>query len=448
MAPVKFHTVLSSLSLALALVLGACASNTDGPDTAGGDNNQAGGSGNGSSNGTNNGSGNGTNVDPLAAAPTLRMTANEVVESYRHIHYEFRQPAEHGVSRELTVTQHVEVLIPPGADQDSPVFFLLDNEQDSTVDGLMKTTALLRFFGSKMIYVAAEHRGYGQSLSDSSDQSVPTYVSHEQAVEDAHAVIQTLKKEYRGPWMSIGYSYGGALVTELGARHPEDSDVFVASSAPFLWTSGADHYEGYVRERLGDETFKKAAAVMEMLQPTQMFSPKWENREFMEGVWLGLTQYSWAQPYMGAVSVVLDKPLDEILSTSRTLDESVAGGLATLYAKTRARLRVSREEALAEDYTWRVYHFQQCSDFGVFFTSPSHDGVFLRTLEEHEAECVQMFGEKNVLALDSGAVHWDLFDRIPSYQKANHPKLVYVRGGNDPWQVHGPDAPNWTPRVH
>lgn len=179
-----------------------------------------------------------------------------------------------------------------------------------------------------------------------------------------------------------------------------------------------------------------------------MFSPKWENREFMEGVWLGLTQYSWAQPYMGAVSVVLDKPLDEILSTSRTLDESVAGGLATLYAKTRARLRVSREEALAEDYTWRVYHFQQCSDFGVFFTSPSHDGVFLRTLEEHEAECVQMFGEKNVLALDSGAVHWDLFDRIPSYQKANHPKLVYVRGGNDPWQVHGPDAPNWTPRVH
>ena len=144
--------------------------------------------------------------------------------NYRIIHKDFLQPVDHSNPDGPKLKQYVDILVPDGAPTDSPVFFNFGNETDLTDDSLLK---FYRLHGERndIIYVQAEHRGYGQSLTEDEDQSVPSYVRTSQAIEDAHAVVAELQQEYNGPWMAAGWSYGGALVIEYSYKNPDDVAV-------------------------------------------------------------------------------------------------------------------------------------------------------------------------------------------------------------------------------
>ena len=117
----------------------------------------------------------------LLAATVLLCTCNrtppdeETERGFQLIHRVFTQPVDHGAPDGSTLEQQVDILIPDEAAADAPVFFNLGNEQDLTPDALAE---LRERFGARddIIFVQAEHRGYGQSLTSDPDQTVPTYV--------------------------------------------------------------------------------------------------------------------------------------------------------------------------------------------------------------------------------------------------------------------------------
>lgn len=56
----------------------------------------------------------------------------------------------------------------------------------------------------------------------------------EEAAEDFHAIITDLKKVFKGKWSMSGVSKGGITTALQHMYHPEDADLYVPYSAPFL----------------------------------------------------------------------------------------------------------------------------------------------------------------------------------------------------------------------
>jgi pimeloyl-ACP methyl ester carboxylesterase len=397
--------------------------------------------------------GNGDDDDDVESPNTARpvaseftITENEARTGYKYRRYVFRHQAEHGKSKKLTVTQHVEVMVPNGVKTTDNVYLLLDHGADSTIERLEQHTGLPRFFGSRFIYIIAEHRGYGQSLSDDTDQSIPTYVTHEQAVLDAHEVIKALKKEFTGKWQAFGYGYGGSLVTELAAKYPTDADVFVASSAVIEWPAVDDTREGYIRNRLGGVSYDRAVAHLAALKPTELFRSKWETREAFESLLAASAQQPWSDEQITSLRVLLGKTTEEVVDGLSAIDKSATDGEATTYAKARGMESLTRAQALASDISGRTFFFQQCSELGGLYISPVAGGLFGRAPEDHSSECGEQFGRGNVMDIDIGRTAWDLSDEVLKIGEKGA-NLIYVRGGRDPGQDYGLRAPNWAPRV-
>ena len=166
----------------------------------------------------------------------------------------FAQPLDHAVPDGPTFEQYVVILEPAGVSVDSPVLFVLGGEGNATDARLIR---LYEAYGAPqdVIFVQAEHRGYGESLSHDEDQSVPAYVTVDQALADFDAVIQELKAQFTGPWAVAGYSYAGGLAIDLAARYPGDVDAVLSSSGVVDWPFTMDAYDSKVRVVFGEDTY-------------------------------------------------------------------------------------------------------------------------------------------------------------------------------------------------
>ncbi|MCW8804252.1 MAG: S28 family serine protease, partial [Ignavibacteriaceae bacterium] len=77
--------------------------------------------------------------------------------------------------------------------------------------------------------IVVEHRYFGESLPDSLDWK---YLTIEQAANDHHKIIETLKSIYSGKWVTTGISKGGQTTIYHKYFFPEDADVSVSYVAP------------------------------------------------------------------------------------------------------------------------------------------------------------------------------------------------------------------------
>lgn len=379
-------------------------------------------------------------------ASEFSIEENEARQGYKYRRYVFRHQAEHGKSKKLSVRQEVEVMVPTGVKTTDPVYFLVDGQADASIERLEAHTGLPRFFGSKYIYIIAEHRGYGESLSDETDQLAPEYVTHAQAVEDAHAVIQALKKEFTGPWLTFGYGYAGSLVTELAAKYPADAKVFVASSGRIEWPAVDDTREGYIRNRLGGISYDRAVAHLATLKPTELFRSQWEKREMLEVLLVHSAEKNWSEQQLTEFRTLLGKTTEELVAALPGFDKSANNGEAAAIAEARGLESLTRAQAMSNDVTGHAVFFQQCSELGGLFVSPVPGGLFGRGPEEHASECTELFGRGNVIDIELGVTAWDLSDAVLDIADKGA-KLVYIRGGRDPGQDYGLRAPNWAPRI-
>jgi pimeloyl-ACP methyl ester carboxylesterase len=374
------------------------------------------------------------------AESTFSLTHEEEREHHFYKLYEFRHPVEHGVSEELTVRQRVHVIIPKqfpfGAHLLAYIHF--GDKQRSEVEYLEEITAVPRFIAAKAIYVLAEHRGYGESVSDDSDQSVPAYVTTDGAIDDAQAVIEKLSAEYGDAWMTGGYGYGGSLALEHAARYPDSVEVVLSSSGIVRWPRTNSQHESRIQAGLPQGAYTTAVEYMAAIEPAEPFDENWVDRELMELFWSNLAQGANGGELVALAEAVLDLSVAEVAAFFRSVDS----GASDAFSSSRALRAVSREQALARDVSGRMYYYQQCTQLGALWVSGQKGGVFQRTAADHQAECEALFGD-GVLDLSSQEPAWDI--DIGAFAGPDGPRLIYIRGGHDPWADQGMPVPTGNP---
>ncbi len=77
--------------------------------------------------------------------------------------------------------------------------------------------------------IVVEHRYFGESAPDNMDWK---FLTIEQAANDHHEIIETLKSIYTGKWITTGISKGGQTTMYHKYFFPEDADASVCYVAP------------------------------------------------------------------------------------------------------------------------------------------------------------------------------------------------------------------------
>ncbi|MBN1882860.1 MAG: alpha/beta fold hydrolase [Deltaproteobacteria bacterium] len=337
------------------------------------------------------------------------------------------QPVDHAHPHGPSFTQYIHLLIPDGADESSPFFFILGNEHDVTSDEMIRYYKAYQT-AEPIIFIQPEHRGYGQSITEG-DQTIPSYVTIDQALADYHRVVMEFRGEFTGPWMAVGYSYGGGLVINYAHSYPDDVDAILSSSGVVDWPFAMDVYDRQVRLNLGDDIYTRVAGHIEALAPDELFDDNWVHREFLTAWVTGMTQYDEYSPYVGLFGFLSRLSTERFLKALRALDDSIADGKAMKYAVANAMTSMPWDVAHTGEYTWRVWRYQQAIETGVFWLSSEADGptIYPRTEEDFIAECEGALGFSPPYAK---AAPWSPRDMVPELKVP----MVYVIGGRDPWK--------------
>jgi pimeloyl-ACP methyl ester carboxylesterase len=338
----------------------------------------------------------------------------------------FKQPVDHNNPDSGTFEQEILILKPDTAGLNSPVFFILGNEGDATEKRLSKT---YKAYGSPkdVIFIQAEHRGYGQSVTADADQSHPDYITIDQALADYHRMISEYKKIYSGPWMGAGYSYGGGLVVNFAHLYPDDVNVILASSAVIDWPFYMPEYDRQVRINLGEDLYNRIAAHIHNLQPEKPFDQIWLEREFLTSMSIGLSQYSQYQYMIPFFKVMSYLPTGAFIGLLRNMDSMVAKGAGWTAAGAFGKSGLSRNEAISGKYNWYTWKYQQCKKTGTFWISENQNGLFPKSKDEILNECRAMFKEEPQAATN---LPWNPRGLIRGLSVP----VVYTIGGKDPWK--------------
>jgi pimeloyl-ACP methyl ester carboxylesterase len=356
-----------------------------------------------------------------------KIPADIPQEAYELRHHTIRQPLDHSAPDGPSFEQHYDVIVPEGAPADAPVFYVYGNESPATQENL---ESVYRTYPRDVaaIFIQGEHRGYGQSISDDPDQSVPSYVRIDQAHADTHRLIVELKRDFTGPWIMAGYSYGGGMVIDFAAAYPDDVDAILSSSGVVDWPFEMNAYDQQVRDTLGEATYARLVGHMNNLEPEVDFDAAWLEREFVIAMVHGVVQMGSIRRMQGAFSEFTKLSTPEFLEKLHGLDKAFAKGMAWQYAVSNAKLTLSREEKLTNEYDWRVWRYQQCMETGVFEVSAGEPGIFTRSRADFCNECEALFGE-----YQADGTRWSPRDAL---SRLSVP-MVYVSGRKDPWDGLG-----------
>jgi pimeloyl-ACP methyl ester carboxylesterase len=351
--------------------------------------------------------------------------APEDVKDYTILHRTILQPVDHSNPDGPKLKQCIDILIPEGAPLDSPVFFNLGNETDATDEHLRQ---FHQRHGRRkdIIYIQAEHRGYGQSLTAAEEQSVPSYIRIEQVLADTHEVVTQLKQEYPGPWMAAGWSYGGGLVIEYAYRYPEDVAVVLSSSGVVDWPFLDYGYDRQVQETLGEACYNRLAKHAANLKQEKPFDQNWLDREFLYATAQGVVQYPNLKRLQPFFKVLTFLPTTTLIRVLHRMDDKFGDGEAWKYARATGATSIGSAEIEEGLHNWHAWRYQMCAEIGGFLASETPDGLFTRTRDDFCEECRIQFGEEPPAATDP---EWSQREMVAHLQVP----LVYVAGGMDPW---------------
>jgi pimeloyl-ACP methyl ester carboxylesterase len=364
-------------------------------------------------------------ISTLTFRPSIVNAKERAPKNYQIIKRTITQPVDHNNPRGKTFNQQIDILIPDNATKDAPVFFILGNEHDVQYSELFDYHEK---YGARddVIFVHAEHRGYGESLTDD-DQSIPSYVTIDRALADYHEVVKTLKSEFPGPWMAAGYSYGGGLSINFAAKYPEDISVALSSSGVVDWPFVMDCYDRQVRLNLGEDIYGRISNHVKNLEPMELFDKNWIEREFLIAFVTGMTQYDEYESYVKPFGMLSKLPTGSFLKVLHLMDNAIANGAALNYALSNTKHTYSLKEAYAGKYNWRVWRYQQAIETGVFWVSSENGGIYTRTADDFIEECRAIFGEAPPTATKPT---WSPREMVSGLKVP----LVYVCGGRDPWK--------------
>lgn len=378
----------------------------------------------------------GHSVAPSLQGPVpLAVSENQSGEEFTIAVESFTQPLSSDRSDGVTFEQQVIILRPAGVRDDAPVFFFLGNETDHTPQRLV---ALYRNYGSPpdVIFITADHRGYGQSIPDI-DQVRPTYITIRETLADYDRLIRHYKHRFQGDWTAGGCSYGGGLVINFAHDYPDNLKAILASSALVRFEFETPEYAGQAAANLGPVLAGRLGFHMAALKPDRLYDDKWVRRERLLGLVSGLSQQQELQPLKPLVEEMSLLPTDQFLARLEAdLPPGLLDRLDDWAVKRVPRSQLSADELRTGKYNWHSWKYQQCTETGTFFTG----GLFPHTRADHVADCRASFGEEPVQAAGNG---WRLEPMLADLAMP----AVLIAGGRDPWVHVGVRSGHGLPNV-
>jgi len=320
--------------------------------------------------------------------PSL-VLADTVVDKY------VDQKVDHFASDSKTFKQHIQILKGDDVPMDAPIMFFLGGEfgQDASI---LQGRQAQYSFGRKMIFVQADHRGYG-SYSDDADQTIPLYVTTDQAVEDFHYTIQYLRAQgFTGPIILTGYSYSGGLVVKMISKYPGDATVAIASS-PLL--HGVLSFDGHDRviQTWPNGLHDRMAQRIADLQPAAYGDQNYIDRLFLQTALIGVAQYKKFAGFIGKFAAMNAMSTPDFIKALRIADHQNAGDLMALWSNGQMQETLSLDEAKSGLYHSHFWLWQQCNEVGYFYSSNGPTKIFPESDSDLLAICQKRFGRTPTL---------------------------------------------------
>jgi len=335
------------------------------------------------------------------------------------------QPLDHEKAEGDTLRQRVQLLRASEADANTPILVFLDGEgPGANVENLAKP--YLGFAALKPLHFAAvEHRGYGKSISNDADQTVPAYVSADQAIHDFHAVLVSLRQEFSGPIITMGYSYAGGLVVRHAKLFPEDTDLVISSSGVVSWPLSFSGHEDAIRDWPSDlhANLAKHAANLYAQEPRNL-----KDLEFLQMGLMGLSQYERFQTSIGKLKMIIGLETSTFMKALRSFDSMAAGGAIEEMAGPRVKTKLTREEAISGKAYGRYWGYQQCFEMGTFVIGTDTAKIFIQSEQDIGNWCESMYGIRPTFT--------KRHDWTEDAAQLSVP-LLYIAGGKDPWRTLG-----------
>lgn len=326
----------------------------------------------------------------------------------------FTQPKNHNVETSLKFKQQVFTLVPKSVikPQQAPILFVLGNETDATKDKLIE---LYKSYGSPqdMIFILAEHRGYGESVTEE-DQSIPVYVKVDEALADYARLIEYKKANLKGEWIIAGYSYGGALTIEFAHRYPNTYDIALSSSAPIMWPKFLPEYAEKVSRDLDEELVVRLTQHSKLLSQNGS-SNALKQQELLTGIIVGLAQMESQQGFLPIISALSHLSTENFMSAL----ELILPQKAYNWANART---VNSAPKIPSERNWYTWMYQQCDGLGTFFEGTP----FAYSQTQHMQKCLDNFGDEAYFDNNSP---WQLSTKLTEITKP----IIVVSGGRDPW---------------
>ncbi|MBO4927922.1 MAG: hypothetical protein J5379_06705 [Clostridiales bacterium] len=117
------------------------------------------------------------------------------------------------------------------------------------------------------------------------------YLTCEQASEDFHMIIESLKTLLNGKWCIEGSSKGGEFTAYQLSRHPEDADLFIAECAMLKLGQNTPGLYEYIYTTAGDDRYgkEKAKQYRDLLLEFQVEMIKHQD-DFQDKYWSNATE--------------------------------------------------------------------------------------------------------------------------------------------------------------
>ncbi len=327
----------------------------------------------------------------------------------------FTQAIQPGEPEKGTFEQQYFILHPNGVTNHAQanIHFVLGNENDVTEERLIK---IYNAYGSPQdtIFAISEHRGYGQSTTQGSQQK-PSYVSLESAVYDNSLLIKHLRESYQGKWIINGCSYGGSLAIRYAELHPETYDVAISSSAVIEYPALMTEYADMVNKQLDANLVSRLADHIQNLYKQKDDPEKVRQMELIHTLIAGMAQIGTMQNLVPVAERLSLLPTAEFVAQLDKMMPPAAHNWATGASSFTV-------PADSTQRNWYVWKYQMCFERGTFW----HSYPYAMTKQDYIERCKNTFGEMPLY-----------FDKEPlSYAQslANVKKpIIIISGGKDPW---------------
>ncbi len=366
----------------------------------------------------------------------------------------FTQKLNHDEPRDpRTFQQRFFVDSSQAVNSDSPVLYYICGESvcdPSALQGIIQNYA----YALHATVIALEHRyyGYSQPFAMLTTENL-RYLSVSQALADLDSFQHYAQNSLnlKGPWISIGGSYSGALSAWYRLKYPQNVVGALASSAPVRSKADFEEYDQRVAAAAGSECAAKARAAVATIEsrlqdPTQALQVRqlFNSQEVTDPVdFLYVVadmaafavQYGFSESFCRGLNT--SDPVAGYADTGKRLFQMA--GMTPLQDSFQSAQELDPLKTL--NFAMRQWMYQSCTQFG-FYQIAYHDpNVAVRSsqinLAYHNNLCKRLFGIEQ--PVDTNKTNQDYYLPLLT-PAASH--IFFTNGSEDPWMALSVAAQN------